>query len=201
LNAYTLTLYTISSGLCFCLSLVLLVFAQVQRTSWLVSASAKGLVTLAVGFLGAGIGPLMPFWFTVIGMNAVLLSAGLFFYSGIRAFVLQQPPRFDRVGAALVILAMPFFVYWGFVEPDGQRRAMTFSLTAAMIHGRTAWLLAVSLRQQALRLASMFITVTFVVLTSGCWFVPAFCCGLRHSRPLSKRTIPPAGRLCLPSMC
>ena len=164
MNSYTLTLYTIASGLCFCLSLVLLVFAQIRRTSLLVNASAKGLVTLAMGFLGAGIGPLMPLWFTVIGMNAVLLSSGLFFYSGIRAFVTQQVPRFDRVGAALVLLAMPFLVYWGFVDPDGQRRAVVFSLTVALVHGRIAWLLVLHFRHTAFRAALVFVTVTFVVL-------------------------------------
>lgn len=122
-------------------------------------------MTLAVGFLGAGIGPLMPFWFTVIGMNAVLLAAGLFFYSGIRAFVTIQPPRFDRVGAMLVLLAMPFFAHWGFVEPDGFRRSVVFSVFSAMIYGRIAWLLVMHLRRHAYRWSLLFITAAFVIFT------------------------------------
>ena len=165
MNAYTLTLYTIASGLCFCLSLVLLVFAQIRRGTFLVRSSALGLVVLATGFLGAGIGHLMPFWFTVIGMNAVLLSAGLFFYSGVRAFVTQKTPHFDWFGACLIALAMPFFFYWGFVEPNGLYRSGIFSLVAALIQGRTAWLLVPRLRQAAFKAPLFFITLVFVVVS------------------------------------
>lgn len=165
MNSYTLTLYTIASGLCFCLSLVLLVFSQIRRGTYLVRSSAWGLVILGLGFFGAGMGPMMPLWVTVIGMNALLLSAGLMFFSGTRALVCQQLPKFDAVGAGIVALAMPFFVYWGYVEPDGMRRALVFSVAAALINGRSAVLFARYFRHAAFNLALLLVTLTFAVFS------------------------------------
>lgn len=161
----TLTLYTIASGLCFCLSLVLLAFAQIRQGTFLVRSAAWGMVILAMGFLGAGIGPLMPLWFTVIGMNAVLLLAGLLFFSGIRALVFHQPPQPDWVGACIVGLSMPFFVYWGFVEPDGIRRAVVFSFAVTLIQARTALLLIKHLRHHTFNAALALVAATFAVLS------------------------------------
>ena len=169
MNAYTLTLYTIASGLCFCLSLLLLAFTQIRRGTFLLRSAAWGLATMAIGFLGAGIGPLMPFWFTVIGMNAVLLSAGLIFYSGVRALVFQQTPQLDKVGVGIVALSMPFFVYWGFVEPDGMRRAVVFSFAQALIHGRTTKLLITHLRLH--RFNGPLLLMTSVLGTLSAWML------------------------------
>ena len=165
LNSYTLTLYTIASGLCFCLSLVLLVFSQIRRGTYLIRSSSWGLVILGLGFFGAGMGPLMPFWVTVIGMNALLLSAGLMFFGGIRALVFQQSPKFDVMGGGIVALAMPFFVYWGFIDPDGMRRAMVFSVAAALINGRSAALLTRHLRKTPFNPALLLVAFTFAVLS------------------------------------
>ena len=190
MNAYTLTLYTIASGLCFCLSLVLLVFAQIRRGTFLVRSSAWALVTLALGFLGAGIGPLMPFWFTVIGMNAVLLSAGLIFFSGVRALVHQQTPRFDRVGACILVLTMPFFAYWGFVEPDGVRRAIVFSVATALINGRSAKLLLTHIRQHTFNPALLLVALVFATV-SGWMLVRGLYLSLATPLPLDVKSANP----------
>jgi len=107
----------------------------------------------------------MPFWFTVIGMNAVLLSAGLMFFSGIRALVSQEAPKLDRVGICIVVLSMPFFAYWGFVEPDGMRRSLVFSIAAALINGRSAKLLMTSFRRQTFNGALLLIGSTFAIFS------------------------------------
>ena len=165
MNSYTLTLYTIASGLCFCLSLVLLVFSQIRRGTYLIRSSAWSLVILGLGFFGAGMGPMMPLWVTVLGMNTLLLSAGLMFFSGIRALVSQQPPKFDIVGAGVVALSMPFFVYWGFVEPDGMWRALVFSVAVALINGRSALLLIHHLRKTAFHPALLLVALIFAIFS------------------------------------
>lgn len=143
----------------------MLVFAQVRHGTRLIRSSALGMITLAIGFLGSAVGPLLPFWVTVIGMNVTLLAGGLWFHSGIRAFVTQQMPKPDWTGWACLACAMPLFIYWGLVEPNGVYRSVVFSFTAGLIHIRTAWLLISYSRKSTFKTTVSFLTLTFSVFS------------------------------------
>ena len=144
-------------------------FAHFRHEMLAIRSSAVAILVLAVGFLGAGLGPLLPRWATVIGTNMLLLSAGAIFYSGFSAFFWQRKAQFDRFGWAVVLLtALPFW-YWGLVEPNGQYRSAIFSLAAAVINSRTAWLLWRAARQNTgstpvRLLAALFGTLTLWML-------------------------------------
>lgn len=165
MNLNTLTLYSIASGLCFALSLVLLVFSQLRQGTHLVRMTAWSLMTLAIGFLFAGVGSSMPMWVTVIDTNVVLLVPGMLLYSGVRAFTTEQAPRIDWHGAALIAAAVPFFYYWGMIEPDGMRRATVFSITDALLSMRCCWLLVEHLRRKRFGLSLFIVTAVFAVFS------------------------------------
>lgn len=164
LNA-TLTLYTVSSGLCFALSLMLLVFAQLRQGTLLVRSTAWALIVLAVGFLVAGVAPVLPLWVTVLDTNLVLLMPGTLFYSGLRAFVTQRPARLDGVGVGLIALTVPFFFYWGFVDPNGMRRAVVFSIACSLIYLRISRLMLGYLQRYPKRLSVLTVTLAFAVVS------------------------------------
>jgi signal transduction histidine kinase len=161
LTPTTLTFYSLASGLCFCLSIALLVFAHLQRGTLLILRSAQSFLILSVAFFLSSYGPVMPQWVTVVGTNTLLLSASLVLFSGFVAYQHDIPPRFDRFGATLIVLAIPLFAWWGLVEPDGVIRSIVFSLTSAILNGRTAWILLQLLRQRRASIPVMALGVLF----------------------------------------
>ena len=64
--------------------------AHFQPGTVLVRRFAVAILMLAVAFFGAGCGPLLPRWMTVIGTNVVLLSAGVMFYTAFAAYCAQR---------------------------------------------------------------------------------------------------------------
>lgn len=161
MNASTLTFYSYSSWLCFALSLVMLVFSHLRRGSYLVRSAAWALITLAIGFFFAGLAPVLPLWATVVSTNVVLLLPGLMMYSGVRAFITREPARLDRWGLGVVVLTLPFFFFWGLVEPDGVRRAVVFSVAATLIHARNSWHLLLDQWRKPLQLAPWTMAALF----------------------------------------
>ena len=154
----TITFYTITSGLCFALGLVLMVFTLTLKSTVLTRMSAWTLMTMALAFLIAGAGPHLPSWLPVAVVNVVLLAGGLQLYSGVRAFVRQEPLRMDWLGLAVIALTMPLLFYWWFIDSDGIRRAIVFSSAAMVINARSAALLIGYARQQRFRLTLFFMT-------------------------------------------
>ena len=162
----TLTLYLAAGGLSLCLSLILIGFAHFQKSTPAIRSSAAAILLLGAGFLLAGIGPLLPRWSTVIGTNMLLLCAGVIFYSGFSAVFQEREPSSDRFGWAVVLLtALPFW-YWGLIEPNGQYRSAVFSFAAALINGRTGWLLVRAARQSAASVPVRFLALLFVTLAA-----------------------------------
>ena len=103
----TVTFYTITSGLCFALGLLLMVFTLMLKGTVLTRISAWVLMTMALAFFLAGAAPNLPTWLPVVVVNVLLLISGLQLYSGVRAFVTQQaltvtPPKRQK--------ALPLFV-------------------------------------------------------------------------------------------
>ena len=154
----TITFYTITSALCFALGLVLMVFTLMLKSTVLTRMSAWVLMTMALAFSIVGAGPLLPDWLPVAVVNVILLTAGLQLYSGVRAFVRQEPPRMDWLGLGVVVLSVPLLFYWWFIDPDGIRRAVVFSAAAMLINARSAALLIGHMRQQRWRLTLFFMT-------------------------------------------
>ena len=154
----TITFYTITSGLCFALGLLLMVFTLLLKSTVLTRMSAWTLMTMALAFLIAGAGPHLPSWLPVAVVNVVLLTAGLQLYSGVRAFVRQEPLRMDWLGLGVIALTMPLLFYWWFVDSDGIRRAIVFTSAAMVINARSAALLIGHLRQQRFRWTLFFMT-------------------------------------------
>lgn len=154
----TITFYTITSGLCFALGLLLMVFTLMLKSTVLTRMSAWTLMTMALAFLIAGAGPHLPSWLPMAVVNVVLLTSGLQLYSGVRAFVRQEPVRMDWLGLGVIALTMPLLFYWWFVDSDGIRRAIVFSTAAMVINARSAALLIGHLRQQRFRLTLFFMT-------------------------------------------
>lgn len=150
----TITFYTITSGLCFALGLLLMVFTLMLKSTVLTRMSAWTLMTMALAFLIAGAGPHLP----MAVVNVVLLTSGLQLYSGVRAFVRQEPVRMDWLGLGVIALTMTLLFYWWFVDSDGIRRAIVFSTAAMVINARSAALLIGHLRQQRFRLTLFFMT-------------------------------------------
>lgn len=150
--------------MCFCLSIALLVFAHLQRGTLLIRRSAQAFLILSVAFFLSGYGPVMPQWVTVVGTNTLLLTASVVLFSGFTAYQHDVAPRldrFDRFGAALIVLVIPLFAWWGLVEPDGVKRAIVFSLASAILNGRIAWILLQLLRQQRASIPAMALGVLF----------------------------------------
>lgn len=56
----TITFYTITSGLCFALGLVLMVFTLTLKSTVLTRMSAWSLMTMSLAFLLAGAAPNLP---------------------------------------------------------------------------------------------------------------------------------------------
>ena len=154
----TITFYTITSGLCFALGLLLMVFTLLLKSTVLTRMSAWTLMTMALAFLIAGAGPHLPSWLPMAVVNVVLLASGLQLYSGVRAFVRQEPVRMDWLGLGVIALTMPLLFYWWYVDFDGIRRAIVFSTAAMVINARSAALLIGHLRQQRFRLTLFFMT-------------------------------------------
>lgn len=154
----TITFYTITSVLCFALGLLLMVFTLMLKSTVLTRMSAWTLMTMALAFLIAGAGPHLPSWLPMAVVNLVLLTSGVQLYCGVRAFVRQEPVRMDWIGAGVIALTMPLLFYWWFIDSDGIRRAMVFSVAAMVINARSAILLIELLRQQRFRLTLFFMT-------------------------------------------
>ncbi len=169
----TLTFYLIAAGLSFGLALVLVAFAQIQAGTLLIRSAALVFLLLAVAFFGAGYGPLLPRWMTVMGTNLLILLAGIFFYAGLHAHHTQQSATLDRLGlGVLAVSAVPFW-YWGLIEPNGIYRSQVFSFAAALINGRSALLLlrhtgpARQRNLPALALGSVFAVIAGWMLVRG----------------------------------
>ena len=157
----TLTFYSLAAGLCFCLSIALLVFAQLQRGTLLIRRSAQSFLILSVAFFFSSYGPVMPQWVTVVGTNTLLLTASVVLFSGFAAYQHDIPPRFDRFGASLIVLAIPLFAWWGLAEPDGVKRSIVFSLASAILNGWIAWILRQLLRQRRASIPALALGVLF----------------------------------------
>ena len=141
MNFSTLTLYLIAGALSISLGLVLMVFAYLRPGSGLMKSGAIAILMLSAALLLFSYGAELPRWMTVMGSNMVLLAGGAVLYSGFAAYREQRPASVDRFGWGLTALtALPFW-YWGLIEPDGNYRSAVFSLAAAAIIGRSAWLL------------------------------------------------------------
>jgi signal transduction histidine kinase len=147
LETQTLTFYSLSAGLCFGLSMLLIAYAQLQRGTLLIRSGAFAMLVLALAFFFAGYGSLLPLWTTRIGTNVLLLTAIVVLYSGFYAYVHDQSVQIDRFGASLIALTIPPFYWWGLVEPDGLMRSIVFSLVCAMLNARISRLLIT--RQQS----------------------------------------------------
>ncbi len=145
---------------------MLLVFAYYQTGTVIARSLAAGILLLAVGFLGAGYGPLLPRWGTVIGTNTLLLAACPVLHQGLRAYCQQRVSALDWLGWSIVLLAIPPFAYWGLVEPNGIYRSLVFSAAAALLNGRIAWLILRSARHLSggaplWSLGLLFLVITF----------------------------------------
>lgn len=164
----TLSFYSLTAGLCFAFSIVLLVYAHLQRGTLLIRSSANTFLMLAVAFFLSGNGPLFPAWVTVIGTNTLLLTASVVFMSGFKACLEVAPPRLDRIGIGLVVLAMPLFAWWGLVEPNGVMRSIVYSAVTAIMCLRiasTLWQLARKQNSKpALALGGLFIIASVWML-------------------------------------
>lgn len=176
MDPHTLTFYTIAAGFSFCLSLLLVMFAHIQRGTLLVNSLALTMMAAALALFVAGQGPQFPKWVTVIGTNALLLSAAVILHAGFVAFAEERTPRIDYPGWTLIALTLPLFAYWGLVEPDGSTRSMLFSFAAALIVGRTARLLAGLARRRHGWMPLRVLVLVFGVLTAwmllrGVYFV------------------------------
>lgn len=176
MDPHTLTFYTIAAGLSFCLSLVLVTFAHIQRGTLLVSSAALSMMVLALAFFAAGFGPLLPRGMIVVGTNGLLLSAAVILHTGFVAYAEERPPRWDAPGWAVILLTLPLFAYWGLAAPDGSARSTLFSFTAAVLVGRTAWLLAGLSRRRHGGMPLRLLTLVFGVLAAwmlirGAYFV------------------------------
>lgn len=161
----TVTFYTITSGLCFALGLLLMVFTLMLKGTVLTRISAWVLMTMALAFFLAGAAPNLPTWLPVVVVNVLLLISGLQLYSGVRAFVTQQALRVDWIGMLVVALAVPPLLYWWFIDSDGIRRAIVFSSAAMLINARSAYWLIGHLRQQRFRLPLFFMTLVLAVFS------------------------------------
>lgn len=174
----TVTLYLAAGALSLCLSLILVGFAHLQQGTMGAKSSAVALFVLAVGFLAASVGPILPSWTTVIGTNLLLLLAATLFYSAFSALFTLNPARHDGFGLIVVALTALPFGYWGLVEPNGMYRSVVFSFAAAIINFRTARLLlhAAWTRPRSAPvwfLGGLFGTVTFWMLLRGIWLLVA----------------------------
>lgn len=154
-----------AGGLSLSLGLVLWAFAYFQPGTLLIRYWAIAILVLAVAFLLAGIGPLLPRWGTVMGTNMMLLAAGVIFHTGVLAWVTGCPPGIDRFGWSVVAVSALPFGYWGLVEPDGHYRSMVFSFALVAVNARTAWTLAFRARGKVEALPLGFLTLLFSVLT------------------------------------
>ncbi|MEI7671984.1 MAG: histidine kinase dimerization/phospho-acceptor domain-containing protein, partial [Deltaproteobacteria bacterium] len=173
--------YSIAAGLSLCLCLVLLIFARFQPGTLVIRSWAIAMQSLSIGFFASGIGPVLPVWATVIGMNIALLSAGPIFYSGISAYCREDRTTPDWWGWAVVALTFPAFWHWGLVEPNGNYRSMVFSLAAAANCGRTALLLGRTALQRARSAPTWAMTVLFATLTA--WMAARFFTLLLYPSP------------------
>jgi signal transduction histidine kinase len=145
----TLTLYLVAAGLSLSLGLVLVGFQALRPQAVAARQSALAILMLAVGFFGAGFGPSLPRWATVIGTNMILIAAGVVLHGAFVALAKQRTRNLDTFGWGVVALtALPFW-YWGLVEPNGHYRSVVFSLAVLAINGRTALALTASVRQSA----------------------------------------------------
>lgn len=162
----TLTLYTVAAGLSLCISLVMRVFAHFLHDTRLVRHWGTAVGVLSAALFFAGIGPTLPRWATVIGTNLALLAAGPIIQAGIAAYCTQREAVIDRFGWSVVALAAPAFAYWGLVEPNGQARAIVFSVAAAVINAPIATLLIRAARQGIGGLPTWFLGLLFGVMSA-----------------------------------
>lgn len=166
MDPHTLTFYTIAAGFSFCLSLVLVIFAHIQRGTLLVNSLALSMMVVALALFVAGQGPQFPRWVTVIGTNVLLLSAAVMLHAGFVAYAKERAPRIDYPGWSLIALTFPLFAYWGLVEPNGPVRSMLFSFALALITGRTTRLLAGLARRRHSWIPLRVLALVFGVLTA-----------------------------------
>jgi His Kinase A (phospho-acceptor) domain len=164
----TLTLYLVASGLSLSLGLVLVGFQALRPQAVAARQCALAILMLAVGFFGAGFGPSLPRWATVMGTNMILIAAGVVLHGAFLALADQRKRRWDTFGWAVVALtALPFW-RWGLVEPNGHYRSVVFSLAVLAINGRTALALTRSVRQSVDRQRSIplgFLALLFATLS------------------------------------
>ena len=172
LDNNTLSLYLLAGGLSMGLSLVLILLAHLQPGSRIFKSCAIAIVLLSVGFTVSGLGESLPRWATVMGTNMILLSAGAVLYAGFAAHCEDRPSKLDVWGWGIVALTAGPFWYWGLIEPDGPYRSAVFSWAAAIINGRTAWVMLLTARQFARAsvlwlLAALFCTLTIWMAVRG----------------------------------
>lgn len=166
MDHHTLTLYTVAGAISLSLSALLAAFARLQGGTRATRATALAILVLAVGFIGAGIGPLLPRWATVIGTNMMLIAAGPILHAGFSAFCAQRRPVLDRVGWGVVAFtALPFW-YWGLVEPNGDYRSAVFSFAIVAISSRTALLFLRAARRPDGSRPMAMLAVVFGVLVA-----------------------------------
>lgn len=169
MNLNTLSLYLYAGGLSLSLCIVLLVLKRLRPGTRLLTNSTYAIFMLGFGFIVSGFGSNFPPWATVIGTNLVLLGAFSVFYSGVNAFVKHQQPRVDWFGVGLLALCALAFGYWGLVESNGVYRSIVFSAAAAVIHGRTTYLLARTLPGQWGNKPHLVLTALFGI--SAVWML------------------------------
>lgn len=128
--------------------MVLLGYAHLQYNTVLIRSTAHAFLILAVAFFLAGYAGQLPVWLMRIVANLLLLFPSAVLYSGFKAYLHDTVPHPDRLGFGLVALTLPFFVWWGVVEPDGTMRSIVFSLASALLNGRIAWVLVLLARRR-----------------------------------------------------